>query len=146
MIEEIGEWFTGPSRKELHRKIDKLEYKLEDQKDTSRALRRELDNLKKEKAVSGMAIVTDAPFNLADKFFVKEHRPGSEKEYIVARSGCQTYEAALKIAQESAVKFPSNVYTVVGVLASVKAEIPIATTIVAKPVQTEEKVDTEKKD
>ena len=146
MIETIGEWFTGPSRTELHRKIDRLEEKLEDQKDIVRSLRRQLDTEKEKKVMAnGAELCGVLPLDTVCPFYVKETRPNNEKEYFVAKGGRKTYEETLNVAQRLAAEFPQNTYSVVGVLATVKAEIPIATTVVAKPVA-QEKVDTEKKD
>jgi hypothetical protein len=154
MLEKLGDWFTKVSRSELQDKINGLESGLKTSFDTNEKLyqrtlkaERELRQLKNEEKVmaSGTELCGCLPLETACPFYVKETKPNDTTEYFVTRGGRKTYEETLKVAQGLAVQYPQNTYSVVGVLASVKAEIPIATTIVAKPVA-QEKVDTEKKD
>lgn len=144
----MSDLFTGPSREELNRQIRSLQGALNtsfetNQKLHQRVLKAEhkvIEHQKEDKVMSSTATYNDYAMSRVEKFRVIQSRPNSEYDYFVLKSGRKTYDEALALAQSLAVQYPQNTYYVSGVLATVKAEIPVASVQHFAPVK--EKVDT----
>jgi hypothetical protein len=151
MIEDIDEWFTGPSRKELKEQVRRLEVKLAYRDLDIKQLRRMLNQTsvvgdptpQGKDMSSGFSVIDQYNLGKDEPFRVIESRPDKVHDHFVSKSFRKTYEEALELAQKLAVQYPQNKYYVSGVLATVKAEIPVASVAHFQPVANE-KVDTTK--
>jgi hypothetical protein len=142
----------GPSCEDLNNKVKSLEGMLKTKAETNEKLYRRvmkaegklIEISKEEKDMAGTDIV-DGYFlkKKSGNFRVIESRPNNESDFFVSKSFRQTYEEALELAQKLAVQYPQNTYYVSGVLATVKAEIPVASVAHYQPVA-KESVDSNK--
>jgi hypothetical protein len=147
MIDAVGDWFSRPSRSELKQQISDLQENLRSANRTiahkSTAITLLQKNLEEKTMSSGADVVDNVPLNKDAGFFIKQSRPDKEKDFFVTNGGRGTYEKTLKYAEELAAQYPQNTYTVIGPVATVKASVPIITTILAD-IKSQEKVDTSK--
>jgi hypothetical protein len=142
----------GPSREDLNNKVKSLEGMLATKAETNEKLYRRVMNAErklieiseKERVMSGTAIVDGYSLGKQNESFrVIESRPDKPNDHFVAKSFRATYEEALELARSLAVQYPQNTYYVSGVLATVKAEIPVAAVAHYQPVE-KESVDSNK--